>query len=118
MDAFTQARAELKATLEAAGIDNVTLDPRLEPPGVLVDAPSSVEPANGGATWTLVIPVRLIAPPPGNADALDWLLATLEPVMVAIGIDEARARAGTYSLNDKDCPAYSVEVSRVQIVPC
>jgi hypothetical protein len=115
---FTEARNAIAATLTAAGVTGVSLDPRGQPPMVLVDAPSGVIPENTGTTWLLTIPVRLIYPPPGGTEALEWLLEALEPVLVALGPDECSARAGTYSLNDKDHPAYHVEVTRQLITPC
>lgn len=118
MSAFAEARNAVAATLTAGGVEHVSLDPRGQPPFVLVDAPSTVNPENGGMTWSLVIPVRIIASPPGNSEALDWMLTQLELALVALDPNDCTARAGTYPLNDKDCPAYLAEVSRQIIVPC
>jgi hypothetical protein len=118
MSSFSEARNAVAATLTAAGVTPVSLDPRGQPPFVLVDAPSSVAPQNAGSTWNLAIPVRIIAAPPGNAEALDWMLEQLETVLVALDPNDCTARAGTYPVNDKDCPAYLVDVSRQIIVPC
>jgi hypothetical protein len=117
MSVFDDVREEIKATLETAGLTKVTLDPRGQPPMILVDAPSLVETEHAGATWTVTVPVRIIHPPPGDATALGWMLTQLEPVMLALGA--ASARSGTYALdNNKDQPAFTVTVDRQVIVPC
>lgn len=116
VDAFTQARRDIADALTATGLVNVSLDPRLQPPGILVDAPSRIRTGNGGATWEAMFPVRVLTPPPGDAMALDHLLVRLDPVLQALGAT-AEALAGTYPLNDKDCPAYTVEITRTLVVP-
>jgi hypothetical protein len=113
---FDDVREEIKATLVAAGLTNVTLDPRGQPPMVLVDAPSLVETEHAGATWNVTVPVRLIHPPPGDAQSLSWLLAHLEPVLEALSATSARS--GTYALNEKDHPAYTVTTDHQIVVPC
>jgi hypothetical protein len=112
---FQHAREEIAEKLTAEGME-VTLDPRGQPPMVLVDAPSLVARSNAGATWEVTIPVRIIHPPPGNTEALAWLLDQLASALSAVPGDDARST--TYSLNDKDHPAYSFDVVSTLLTPC
>ena len=82
-DAFALELAEL---LAPAGLV-VTQDPQtLNPPCVLVGAALATAPRLGG--WQaarLEVPVWLLAPPPGDADAERWLLRHAATVAEAIG---------------------------------
>lgn len=105
MGALTDARTALADRLGAAGLP-VTLDPRVQPPAVLVDVP--VGEATELRTWSYRHVVKLCAVPPGDADALTWLLDTLAVVLGVVG-PGAEWRPGTVTVADKDLPAYIVE---------
>ena len=72
--------ASIAGKLTAAGVENVTLDPR----GslcVLVDLPE-ITGLEGVGGWSATYTIKLIVAPPGDLDALGWLLDQLEPVLV------------------------------------
>ena len=100
-------RADLVAQMTAAGIPNVTGDPRLQPPGVLVDVPDTIDTITAAAGWRVQYVVKVVAAPPGDAEAADWLLATTQQVLQVFGYGAA-ARVGTVTVDGKDCPAYIV----------
>ncbi|RPH37159.1 MAG: hypothetical protein EHM90_00005 [Chloroflexi bacterium] len=108
MSVFTDARVDIAGKLTAAGL-TVTLDPRAPLPCVLVDAPT-VESAAGVGGWSVIVPVQIIAPPPGGADALVWLLDALEMVLTVYPA-AMPAVPTTITRNDQDCPAYTVPVA-------
>lgn len=95
-----QARADL---LTAAGLTDVTLDPAANVPMVLVDA-ITVRAAAGVGGWTGELPVRIVVPGPGNADALAMLEDRLEVVLATLG--GAPAVPETYG--PTELPAYTV----------
>ena len=109
MNAFNTERETIAGKLTAAGALNVTLDPRSPPPCILVDAPS-VDRTQGVGGWACTIPVRLLAPAPGNTDALTWLLDQLE-VVLGVYPSALPAFPGTVTRNDADLPAYTVPVA-------
>lgn len=106
MAVFQAARDRCAAVLTAAGVANVTLDPVAVPPFVLVGLPEDVQ-SVARAGWKFVLPVHVVAPPPGGADAADWLLSQLP--LVLSSLSGAAAGPDTYPVSDKDCPAYRVE---------
>ena len=101
MGAVADARAQLAGKI-AAGGTVVTMDPRALPPCVLLGAPEFVRTVGVGG-WLINYPVHVIAAPPGNADALDWMLDTVEAVIAAAGF--APFTPGTYG--DTSNPAYT-----------
>ena len=110
VNVFSDARGDIAGKLAAAGVDYVTFDPRAQAPCVLVDVPMRNDPGVGGiGGWTVEIPVRIIVPPPGDADAAAWLLDQLEPVMAVYPF--ATFEAGTVNRGDADLPAYTVTVT-------
>lgn len=107
MNGFQAEREAIAGKLTAAGI-TVTLDPRAPLPCVLVDVPR-VESSQGVGGWRAVIPVRIIAAPPGTVDALYWMLDQLEPIL-ALYPGAMPATPETYTRNDVECPAYTIPV--------
>lgn len=108
MSVFQAERETIAGKLAAAGVAPVTLDPRAPVPCVLVDVPA-VDSAQGVGGWRCTIPVRIVAAPPGGADAAAWLLDQLQVVLAAYP-GAVPAAPGTYPRNDVDCPAYTVPV--------
>src|SRR5262245_364617 len=109
--AMATARRDLADRLTDAGIGNVSLDPRVQPPGVLVDTPAGFIPLPARAGWEVAFVVRVLAPPPGDADALDFMLATAEACAVALGVANVVGRSGTVTLAGKDLPAFTLELA-------
>ena len=110
MGLVADSLAEFVDILETANIV-VTTDPRnLRPPAVFVDSPS-VRSLSAYAV-ELVIPCVCVAPPPGNADALNALLALLDNVMDACNVASTiTAEPGLYSTGGQDMPAYNIRVT-------
>lgn len=106
MNGFADARDTLAGKLTAAGVANVTVDPRVEAPYVLVDVPEVLGTEGIGA-WQVQIPVQLAAPPPGDADAIGWLLDQLEAVLVTLWGAAARPQ----TVGDNNLPGYVVTVT-------
>lgn len=101
--------AELAAVLGEA--TPVTLDPRgLTPPCVLVGVPTT-EVANV-RTGTLFLPVHVVAPGPGNADAVRWMLTTMGLILEGVTGPFSEARPGPYDSGPNTYPALTAIVSR------
>jgi hypothetical protein len=109
MNVFDTDRAEIAGKLTANGVANVTLDPRGQLPCVLVELPRVLG-LQGVGGWEVEQHIHLIAPPPGDRDALAWLLDQLELVLTTFY--GAEAEPTTITRNDADCPAYVVRLTR------
>ena len=102
---FQQAREDIAGKLSAAGVTNVTLDPRGQLPNVLVGLPSVVG-TEGIGGWAVSIPIEIATPPPGDLDAANWMLDALEPILVTLFGAPAEPRSLTR--NGEDVPGYVV----------
>lgn len=102
MSAFSDVRADYAGKLTAAGLDGVTLDPAANVPYVLVDAITVI--AGAGYGWSSQLPIRIVVPGPGDANALAALEDRLEVVLRTLG--------GTSAVPDvhgpTDLPCYVV----------
>lgn len=79
----------LAAELAAATGWRVTRDPdELVPPIVMVGLPTFERRTLGGVR-VITVPVRLIAPSPGDRRAADTLLATVDSLLDAVSADTA-----------------------------
>ena len=106
MSAFTDARATIAGKLTAAGVPGVTVDPAALAPFVLVDL-VTVNRSVGIGAWGASVPVKIVVPPPGNAEAAAALEATLETVLRTLGY--APAVPGVYrGAGDTEHPAYTL----------
>ena len=102
-------RHTIAAELTAGGVTDVTLDPATLPPFVLVAPPSGVQGYRTG-THQVAYTIKIVATPPGNLAAWEWLSGQLDAVL-----DNQRwdtFTSGTEPLGDRDCPAYFVTVVR------
>ena len=107
MSELGDARDVLAAKIAAAGL-RVSTDPReLNPPCVLVGAPNIIVRV-GSCALEEVVPVLVVAPPPGNADAVDWLLETVETLFGVI-TDVTQAVPITVTVGAAEAPAYELE---------
>lgn len=106
MGALNDVRTELAGKLAAAGL-TATLDPVTVPPFVLVGAPSATAAAGIGG-WSVDFPIHVVAAPPGNLAALQWMLDQTEAVWGALGF--APAFPGIYGVDDN--PAYQLTYRR------
>jgi hypothetical protein len=101
-------RERVAALLTAAGLPRVTLDPRnLNPPCVLVGVPATV-----GRTTVCArtgrLPVFVVAPPPGNADALAFMLTTADTVAATADVESESATI--IEVGEVVAPAYLLSV--------
>lgn len=110
MSTIADAIAELITDLEAADLPVVS-DPRnLRPPAILVDAPSIR--ALSLNVLELTVPVVIVAPPPGNADAMTALVAMMDTVFsLPIECTNMVANPGVYSIAGQELPSYSVQIT-------
>jgi len=110
MSTIADAIAELVTDLEAANLPVVS-DPRnLRPPAILVDAPSIR--ALSLNVLELTVPVVIVAPPPGNADAMAALVAMMDTVFaLPIECTNMVANPGVYSIAGQELPPYSVQIT-------
>jgi hypothetical protein len=105
LNAFGPVRDEIAGKLTAAGAAAVTVNPRAQVPCVLV-GPVTVDGSAGIGAWAGTATVSVLAPPPGDLDALAWLEEQLTAVMVTY--PGAFADHRTVSHSDVDVPGYVV----------
>ena len=106
MSALQDARVELAGKVAAEGLRVVT-DPRdVNPPCVLIGPPATIV-RRAGCGLEAAVPVLIIAPPPGNEDALVWQLDTLE-VLYSVLPAVTDAAATVVAVAGADAPAYEL----------
>lgn len=104
MSILLDAMDYVTTTLSDAGL-NVVTDPRnVQPPCVIIDPPSLV--AISGNLVTTDIAITAVAPPPGNLDAVRWLLTAADTVVQAVLI--TNGQPGSYTIGTTDLPAYTL----------
>lgn len=104
------ARADLADKLEAAGI-KTTLDPRnVNPPITVIGLPVITE-WNTACILSLDIEITPVAPPPGNLDAVTWLLDTVAQLLDLF--PHALATPSSFDVTNQPnpLPAYTLVVS-------
>jgi hypothetical protein len=102
-------RAAIAREHTAAGVAAVTLDPSTLPPYVLPALPFGAAGfAAGYHSHTFT--VKIVAAPPGNLDAWQWIAAQLDAVLGALRWETYTT--GTEAVGDKDLPAAFVVVTR------
>lgn len=106
---FNGFRADLAGKLAATGL-HVTLDPRnVTPPMVVVGLPE-ITGRLTACSVAVTVDVTPVAPPPGNQDAIGWLLDALATILDATAWESASP--SSFSLSPtQDLPAYTVAVS-------
>lgn len=92
-----------------ATVVDVTLDPRTVPPFVRVGVPTITTPTDGSQGWQVAYPVTVVAPGPGNADALTWLLDNVWKVLTVLS-GRPTAFPGELDVGGKLCPSYTINV--------
>lgn len=110
MTVIADAIAGVAQALADADLPVVT-DPRnLRPPAVLVDAPSIT--ALSLSVLEVVVPVVIVAPPPGNADAMASLITMMDTVFaLPIECTAMTAEPGVYATAGQELPSYSVRIT-------
>lgn len=104
---FAEARTSLVDALGALGLAVVT-DPRnARPKTVFVGAPTfDVITYNVG---DITFDISILAAPPGNLDAEDYLITTADTIMNS-PISVTSGRPVTFSVGDQQIPAYTLTV--------
>ena len=111
MNVFDDERTVIADKLAAAGVAYVTLDPRAGPPCVLVGLPTrGGQPAIGIGAWPCMFTIEIVGTPPGDADAVSWMLDQLETVLTVLPADDYAP--STVTRGDVELPAYVVTVNR------
>lgn len=112
MSLVVDGLAEFIGVLTAANLPVVSDSRNVAPPCVLVDTPSIR--SLGVDVAELTIPVVAVAPPPGNVEALNTLLALVDDVLAACTTASAStvtAEPGVYNIGNQELPAYNVRVT-------
>lgn len=107
MSLLNDAFDELAGLLEDAGLPVIQDVRNLRPPSVLVDPPTIT--AISGDLVKLDFPVVVVAPPPGNLDAVRVMLGMADTIVQAVPC--TGGAPSLYSVGNQDLPAYSMTVS-------
>ena len=104
---FADAVAKVKASLVALGLKPVT-DPRnARPLSVMIELPTFT--AFNSNVADIRLTVRILAPPPGNQDAGDYLITIADKIMDSpIAVLDGRPGFATYG--GQDLPCYDLTV--------
>lgn len=104
---FIEARNSVQATVEALGYKVVTDARNLRPMTVLMNPPTweSFNAKLGDITFELSI----LAAPPANQDALDWLLTQCDAIMNST-LAVTQGRPGSINIGGQDLPCYDLTV--------
>ena len=104
---FAAAQATVVATLTGLGIKAVT-DPRnARPMTVLVDPPTFT--AFNSNIAEIEIDLKVLAAPPGNQDATDYLITTADTIMNS-ALSLIRGIPGVILLSGQEIPTYDLTV--------
>lgn len=98
---------ELAQLLTAAGLPVITDSRNVRPPAVVIDPPSVT--GISGTLVSLAFPVAVVAPPPGNRDALNVLLDYVADVVETV--PTTAGEPGTYNVGGQDLPSYQLTVT-------
>ena len=105
---FAEAVTAIANRITALGLKPVT-DPRnARPLTVFIELPTftSFTYNVGDLTFTL----RVLAAPPGNQDASDWLLTTIDTLMADQGLAVVAGQPSLAVLGNQELPAYDLTV--------
>jgi hypothetical protein len=102
---FAESRTAIVNALTALGLAVVT-DPRNARPTVFVGAPTfDVFTYNVG---DITFELSILAAPPGNLDAEDYLITTADTIMASTTLAITAGRPVTFSVGDQQIPAYTM----------
>lgn len=109
MGALNNAFDSLVSALQAAGLTVASTDKQIRP-GVVVVEPSNVTVSSiNGRQRLLEIPVIVLAPPPGDVQAMRTMNDMADKVIDAV--PATTANPGQYSANGNDMPCITVNVA-------
>lgn len=104
---FAQAQGTLVASLSALGLKVVTDVRNARPITVLVDPPTFTCFNNNIAE--IEFGVKVLAAPPGNSDAVDYLITTADTIMNS-SISLIRGIPGVMLVGGQEVPTYDLTV--------
>lgn len=104
---FADAQATLVASLTALGLKVVTDVRNARPITVLVDPPTFTCFNNNIAE--IEFGLKVLAAPPGNSDAIDYLITTADTIMDS-GISLIRGIPGIMQIGGQEVPTYDLTV--------
>jgi hypothetical protein len=100
-------RDAIAGKLAAGGVPVVT-DPRdVTPPCIVVGLPRVIARLTG-CVYDITVPVNIVAGPPGNGDAVAWMLEQVPGVLDALGAEAAAP--GTFNVAGDELPAYLITI--------
>jgi hypothetical protein len=104
---FRYSISDVSAVLESIGVTPVT-DPRNARPGtVFVELPTFTAFTSQIADVTMVL--RVLGAPPGNTDAANWILETVDVIMDSpLAVIDGRPTMA--SIGQQDLPAYDLTI--------
>lgn len=115
MGRILDARTRLVNALTGAGLAVVT-DPRdARPRTVIIDPPTMTRSTASGTGSQVMLEFNctVVAAPPGNQDALDWLSDTVDTITSITNFAAVQANPGIYSVGGQELPCYTVSVMTV-----
>jgi hypothetical protein len=104
---FADAQGTLVASLTALGLKVVTDVRNARPITVLVDPPTFTCFNNNIAE--IEFGLKVLAAPPGNSDAVDYLITTADTIMNS-GISLIRGNPGVMQIGGQEVPTYDLTV--------
>lgn len=104
---FAEAQAQLVASLAALGLAVVTDVRNARPISVLVDPPTFTCFNNNVAE--IEFGVKVLAAPPGNSDAVDYLITAADKIMNS-SISLIRGIPGVMQIGGQEVPTYDLTV--------
>lgn len=104
---FAAAQSTLVSSLTALGLKVVTDVRNARPITVLVDPPTFT--CFNSNIAEIEIGVKVLAAPPGNQDAVDYLVTTADTIMNS-GISLIRGIPGVMQIGGQDVPTYDLTI--------
>lgn len=115
MGRILDARTRLVNALTAANLAVVT-DPRdARPRTVIIDPPTMTRSTGSGLGSQVMLEFNctVVAAPPGNQDALDWLSDAVDTITSISTVAATQATPGIYSVGGQELPCYTITVMTV-----
>ena len=105
---------EVRAALADGDPVRVIVDVRdaSQVPAVLVDVPTVMFPSATGRKPEVQIPLQVLAPAPGNADAVEWQLDVVGRLAEQLRPPPEAFRPGMYRMGQVDLPTFTATVIR------
>jgi hypothetical protein len=105
---LANAVAACKTAITAAGLYPVTDARNARPRSVLIEPPEFV--AVTFDVLDITIGLRVLAAPPGNSDALDYLMTTVDTLLADSSMAIVSGRATVALIGTQEIPAYDLTV--------